>query len=196
MDGIVTPPLISERDRNGDKLRDIFSFLMDKERIVYLGSEIDQAVSAIVSMQMTYLNSVSDDEPIKLYINSYGGQVSDMLLIYDTMMHVNAPIHTYCLGAAYSAAAVLLLSGEKGHRYAMPHSRVMLHQVNGGVSGRSDDIQSAADHVRSLGDDISKIIAAHTPMSLAEVAEMTVKDTYMTAARAVELGIVDRVLGR
>ena len=167
--------------------------LMLENRVLFLIGEINQASSARIMMQMLYLEDQKKDHQINLYINSPGGSVDDTLAMYDTMQFISSDVATYCIGRAYSGAAVLLCSGEKGKRHILPHAKVMIHQPYGGITGQTTDIQIQAEQIIGAKATLNKIIASHTGQSFETVAKDGERDKYFSATEAKEYGLVDEV---
>jgi ATP-dependent Clp protease protease subunit len=165
-----------------------------ENRIVFLIGEISYARAAEVIMKMLYLDNLKRDSEISLYINSPGGSVDDTMAIYDTIRYVNSPVATYCIGRAQSGGAIVLAAGTKGKRFALPHAKVMLHQVWGGVSGQAADIKIQAEEIIKAKTMINEILAKHTGQPLEKIAAETERDRYMTADEAKEYGLIDEVL--
>ena len=186
-------PYVVERTSRGDQGYDIFSRLL-KERIVFIGSDINDAVANVVIAQLLFLESENPETPIHLYINSPGGHVTSGLAIYDTMQYVNPEVSTICIGQAVSMAAVLLASGAPRKRYALPHSRVMIHQVLGGVSGQASDIEIHAKEIVRVKEQLNSILKKHTGQTLEKIATDTERDFFMTAQGSIEYGIVDEIV--
>ncbi|KAM7203016.1 ATP-dependent Clp protease proteolytic subunit [Rhypophila sp. PSN 637] len=200
--GGIPMPYITEVTAGGWRTSDIFSKLL-QERIICLNGAIDDTVSAAIVAQMLWLESDNPDKPITMYINSPGGEVSSGLAIYDTMTYIKSPVSTVCVGAAASMAAILLLGGEAGKRYALPHSSIMVHQPLGGTRGQASDILIYANQIQRLREQVNKIVQGHVNKSfgyekfdLQAVNDMMERDKYLTAEEAVELGIVDQILHR
>ncbi len=168
--------------------------LLLENRIVFLIGEISYARAAEVIMKMLYLDNLKRGSEISLYINSPGGSVDDTMAIYDTIRFVHSPIATYCIGRAQSGAAIILAAGTKGKRFALPHAKVMLHQVWGGVSGQAADIKIQADEILKAKTMINEIIAKHTGQPVDKIAAEIERDRYMTAKEAQEYGLIDEVL--
>lgn len=168
--------------------------LLLENRIVFLVGEINHASAARVMMQMLYLENQKRGQEINFYVNSPGGAVDDTLAIYDTMRFISAPVATYCIGRAYSGAAVLLASGEKGKRYVLPHAKVMIHQPFGGVGGQAEDIRIQAEQIIKSKHELIKILARHTGQSEDQVKKDSERDKYFDAAEAKSYGLVDEVL--
>ncbi len=167
--------------------------LMLENRVIFLIGEINQASAARVMMQMLYLEDQKRGQEINLYINSPGGAVDDTLAMYDTMQFISSDIATYCIGRAYSGAAVLLCSGERGKRHILPHAKVMIHQPYGGITGQTTDIQIQAEQIIGAKKTLNKIIANHTGQSFETVAADGERDKYFTAEEAKSYGLVDEV---
>ncbi len=186
-------PYVIERTSRGDQGYDIYSRLL-KDRIVFIGSEIDDAVANVVIAQLLFLESENPETPVYLYINSPGGHVTSGLAIYDTMQYVRPEVSTICIGQAVSMAAVLLASGAAGRRYALPHSRVMIHQVLGGVQGQASDIEIHAREIVRVREQLNSILEKHTGQTLARIASDTERDYFMTAGDSIDYGIVDAII--
>jgi ATP-dependent Clp protease protease subunit len=163
-------------------------------RIVFLIGEISYARAAEVIMKMLYLDNLKRDSEISLYVNSPGGSVDDTMAIYDTIRFVGSPVATYCIGRAQSGGAVVLAAGTKGRRFALPHAKVMLHQVWGGVSGQAADIKIQAEEILKAKTMINEILAKHTGQPVEKIAAETERDRYMTADEAMKYGLIDEVL--
>ncbi|MEX0867704.1 MAG: ATP-dependent Clp protease proteolytic subunit [Pirellulales bacterium] len=168
--------------------------LLLENRIIFLQGEIHDGNANQLVMQLLYLQSENRRKDINFYINSPGGSVTSTLAIYDTMQILSCPVATYCVGLAASGAAVLLLGGTKGKRYALPNSKVMMHQPSGGVGGQVSDIEIQADQIMKTREDLNKIIAGHTGQPLDKIAKDTNRDFYLSAPEAKQYGIVDEVL--
>lgn len=186
-------PTVIEKTHFGERVYDIYSRLL-KDRIIFIGTPIDDVVANSVIAQLLFLDSQSPKENIKLYINSPGGVVTSALAIYDTMNHVRADISTICVGIAASAAAILLASGEKGSRMILPNSEVMIHQIIGGTEGQATDIDIHARHILSTRDRLNAILAKHTGQTISKIAIDTERDHFMSADEALSYGIVDKIL--
>ncbi len=167
--------------------------LMLENRVIFMIGEINQASAARVMMQMLYLEDQKRGQQINLYINSPGGAVDDTLAMYDTMQFISSDVATYCIGRAYSGAAVLLCAGEKGKRHILPHAKVMIHQPYGGITGQTTDIQIQAEQIVNTKDILNKIIADHTGQSVETVSADGERDKFFTAEQAKEYGLVDEV---
>lgn len=192
--GMIIPTVIEQTHR-GERGWDIFSRLL-KDRIVFLGSEIDDAVANIIIAQMLFLESEDPDKDIMLYINCPGGVVTSGLAIYDTIQYVRCDVSTICMGQAASMAAVLLACGAKDKRFILPHARVMIHQPKGGAIGQASDIEISAREILKNREKLNEILAKHTQQSIERVRKDTDRDFFMDAAEAITYGVVDRVLER
>ena len=188
-------PFVVEQSHRGERSYDIFSRLL-KERIIFLGSPISDDVANLVIAQLLFLEAEDPAKDIHIYINSPGGDVNAGLGIYDVMQYVRPNIETICMGQAASMAAILLAAGTRGKRYALPHSRVMIHQPLGGVQGQASDIQIHAEEILKIRHQMNEILASHTGRDVAEVAKNTERDRFMSAEEALDYGIVDRVMLR
>lgn len=186
-------PTVIEKSRLGERAYDIYSRLL-KERIIFLGSPIDDAVANTVIAQLLFLDSEAQDKDIKLYINSPGGLVTAGLAIYDTMQYVKANVSTICVGIAASMAATLLAAGEPGKRLALPNSEVMLHQVMGGAEGQASDIKIRAEHILKLHARLNQILAKHTGQDVTKIQKDTDRDFFMSAQEALDYGLVDKII--
>jgi ATP-dependent Clp protease protease subunit len=185
-------PHVVETTHRGERTWDIFSRLL-KDRIVFLGSAVDDDVANIIIAQFLFLESEDPDKDIQLYINSPGGVVTAGLAIYDTMQHVRCAVSTICIGQAASMAAVLLAAGKRGQRYALGHSRVMIHQPLGGARGQATDIEIQAREIRHMKDVLTDILARSTGRNRDELAKDIERDFYMGAQQAKEYGIIDEI---
>lgn len=185
-------PTVIETTGRGERAYDIYSRLL-KERIIFLGTPINDEVANNVMAQLIFLEYENPEKDITLYINSPGGYVSAGLAIYDTMQHVRPNIATICIGSCASMAAVLLAAGTKGKRYALPHSRIMLHQPSGAATGQSTDIQITAKEIVRTKDTLAEIVAKHSGKSIDEVREKTDRDFYMSPEEAKAFGVIDEI---
>jgi ATP-dependent Clp protease protease subunit len=185
-------PTVIETTGRGERAYDIYSRLL-KERIIFLGTPINDEVANNVMAQLIFLEYENPEKDITLYINSPGGYVSAGLAIYDTMQHVRPNIATICIGSCASMAAVLLAAGTKGKRYALPHSRIMLHQPSGAATGQSTDIQITAKEILRTKDTLAEIVAKHTGKAIDEVREKTDRDFYMSPEEAKSFGVIDEI---
>jgi ATP-dependent Clp protease protease subunit len=192
MTNMLYPPTVIEQTPRGERAYDIYSRLL-RERIIFIGTPIDDTVASLVVAQMLYLQGDDPTEPISLYLNSPGGSITAGLAIYDTMQFISPEVHTWCIGQAASMAAVLLAAGEPGHRYALPYSRVLIHQPWGGIQGQAADIQIQAEEILRVRKWLNEILARHTGQPLARIERDTDRDKYMTAEEAKAYGIVDHV---
>jgi len=188
-------PYVIEQTSRGERVYDIYSRLL-KDRIIFLGVPIDAQVANTVVAQMLFLEAQNPKAEIKLYINSPGGEIDAGLAIYDTMRYVRAPVSTIVVGLAASMAAVILAAGEPGRRYALPNSRVMIHQPWGGAQGQATDIAIRAEQILKMRDKLNRILAEHTGRPLEQVAKDTDRDFWMSAEEAKAYGLVDRVVTR
>lgn len=186
-------PIVIEQTGRSERAYDIYSRLL-KDRIIFLGTAIDDNVANTIIAQLLFLQSEDPDKDIHLYINSPGGIVSSGLAIYDTMQYVKPDIATYCIGQAASMGALLLASGIKGKRFALPHSRIMLHQPMGGFHGQATDIEIHAREILKIKDTLNKILAKHTAKPLEKIQTDTDRDFFMSGDEAKEYGIVDEVI--
>jgi ATP-dependent Clp protease protease subunit len=186
-------PFVVEQTHRGERSWDIFSRLL-KDRIVFLGTEIDDMISNVIVAQLLYLESEDPDKEIALYINSPGGVITSAFAIYDTMNHVKCPVSTICIGQAASAGAFLLSSGAKGRRFSLPNSRIMVHQPLGGARGQATDIQIQAREILRLKEKLNHILAANTGQSVEQVEKDTDRDRFMSADEAKEYGLIDEVM--
>jgi len=188
-------PVVVEQSSRGERSFDIFSRLL-RERIIFLGTPIDDMVANLVVAQMLLLDSENPEKDIMLYINSPGGSVTAGLAIYDTMQHIRADVSTICLGQAASMGAFLLSSGAKGKRMALPHSRVLIHQPLGGAQGQATDIEIQAQEILRLKKALNETLAANTGQSLKKIEKDTDRDYIMTPQEALEYGMIDKVITR
>jgi len=186
-------PIVIEKDGRGERAYDIYSRLL-KERIVFVGTAIDDDIANLVIAQMLFLESEDPDKDIHLYINSPGGIVTSGLAIYDTMQYIRPKVSTLCMGQAASIAALLLAAGEKGKRYALPHSRILIHQPMGGVQGQASDVGIQAWEILRIRDELNEILVKHTHQSFEKIQADTDRDFFMTGLQAKEYGIVDEVV--
>jgi ATP-dependent Clp protease, protease subunit len=186
-------PVVIEQTNRGERSFDIYSRLL-KDRIVFLGTPIDDAVANLIMAQLLHLESEEPDKDIALYINSPGGDVSSTFAIYDTMNFIRSDVSTICMGQAASGAAVLLAAGTAGKRYALPHSRVLIHQPHGGASGQAVDIEIQAKEILRYRKLVDEILAQHTGQTFDRVSKDTDRDFIMTADQAKEYGVIDEVI--
>lgn len=188
-------PYVIETSSRGERSYDIYSRLL-KDRIIFLADEVNSASASTVIAQLLFLESEDPDKEIYLYINSPGGSISDGLAIVDTMNYIKCPVSTICIGMAASMGAVLLASGEKGKRYAMPNSEVLIHQpliAGGGLSGQATEIEIHSNHIIKLREKLNKILADATGKSLEQIKNDTERDHYLTAEEALNYGLIDEI---
>lgn len=186
-------PTVIEKSAYGERAYDIYSRLL-KERIIFLGGPVVDEVANSIIAQLLFLDHEDPKKDIKLYINSPGGSVTAGLAIYDTMQHVKATVSTICVGMAASMGAVLLAAGKKGHRFALPNSEVLLHQVMGGAEGQAVEIEITARHIVKIKDKINQILVKHTGQKADKIERDTDRDFWLSATEAKEYGIIDEVL--
>lgn len=186
-------PYVIEQTGQSERTYDIYSRLL-KDRILFISGEIDSHMADVVIAQLLFLNSEDKDKDISIYINSPGGSVTAGLAIFDTMRHINAPVSTICVGQAASMGAFLLSAGEKGKRFALPNSEIMIHQPLGGVSGQAEDIKIHAENILKIRSKLNKILAENTGQPISIIEKDTDRDNFMTAQEAAEYGIVDMVI--
>jgi ATP-dependent Clp protease, protease subunit len=186
-------PIVIEQTNRGERSFDIYSRLL-KERIVFLGTPIDDQVANLVMAQLLHLESDDPDKDVNLYINSPGGDITSLFAVYDTMQYIKPDVSTICMGQAASAAAVLLAAGASGKRYALPHSRVLIHQPHGGAQGQAVDIEIQAKEILRYRKLLDEILARHTGQPLDKIARDTDRDFIMTSEQAKEYGIIDEVI--
>ncbi|HAV11092.1 MAG TPA: ATP-dependent Clp endopeptidase proteolytic subunit ClpP [Candidatus Moranbacteria bacterium] len=188
-------PTVIEKTNYGERAYDIYSRLL-KDRIIFLGTPIDDGVANAIIAQLLFLEQQNSKEDIKIYINSPGGVVSSALAIYDTIQYVKPDVQTICVGLAASGAALLLSAGKKGKRMILPNGEVMIHQVLGGTQGQASDIDIHARHILKLKNKLNLILAKHTGQKIAKIEKDTDRDYFMSAEEAVKYGIVDRVISK
>jgi ATP-dependent Clp protease protease subunit len=186
-------PIVVEQTGRGERAYDIFSRLL-KERIVFIGTPIDDSIASLVIAQLLFLESEDPDKDINLYVNSPGGSVSAGLAIYDTMQYIRPDVSTICIGMAASMAAVLLAGGAKGKRTALPNARIMIHQPWGGVQGTASDISIQAEEILKTKKRINEILASHTGRTYEELIKDTDRDYYLSADEAKQYGLIDNLL--
>ena len=186
-------PSVIEKTTYGERSYDIYSRLL-KDRIVFLGTEIDDGVANAVIAQLLFLESQDKEKEITMYINSPGGSVTAGLAIYDTMQYIQPKVSTVCIGMAASMGAVLLAAGAPGKRFALPNAEVMIHQVLGGVKGQASDIKIHAERILAVRDSLNQILAKHTGQDIKTVANDTERDNFMTAKEALKYGLIDKVI--
>ncbi|MDD5055244.1 MAG: ATP-dependent Clp protease proteolytic subunit [Candidatus Peribacteraceae bacterium] len=199
--GYITPhsdvlvPTVIEKTPMGERAYDIYSRLLE-ERIIFLGTQINDAVANTVIAQFLFLEKQDPKKDIIFYVNSPGGQVSSTLAMYDTMQLITPDVSTVCLGMAASGAAIILMGGAKGKRFALPHSEIMIHQPLGGTEGQATDIAIHADHIIKTKDMLNEMIAKHSGQKIAKVKIDTERDKFMTADEALAYGLVDKIITR
>ena len=186
-------PTVVESSNRGERAYDLYSRLL-RERIIFLGTPIDDTIANLICAQMLFLESEDPDKDINLYINSPGGDITGLLAVYDTMKYIKPNVSTFCFGQAASAAAVLLGAGAKGKRFALPNARVLLHQPWGGVGGQASDIEIQAREILRMKEMLNTMLADDTGQSVERITKDTDRDFIMSAAEAVEYGLIDEVL--
>jgi len=186
-------PTVIEKTQYGERAYDIYSRLL-RDRIIFLGSAINDMVANSIIAQLLFLASRDEGKPIQFYINSPGGLISSGLAIYDTMQYVKSPVHTVCVGMAASMGAVLLAAGEKGKRFVLPNSQILIHQPMGGAQGQASEIEIAAKEIVRMRERLNKILVKHTGQTMDKISRDTDRDYYMTAEEAKAYGIIDQVL--
>jgi ATP-dependent Clp protease protease subunit len=188
-------PIVVEQDSRGERAYDIYSRLL-RDRIIFLGSPIEDHVASLVIAQLLFLEAEDPDKDIHMYINSPGGIVTSGLAIYDTMQYIKPNISTLCLGQASSMGALLLTAGTKGLRYALPHSRILIHQPLGGFQGQATDVDIQAREILRMREELNNILVRHTGQPYEKIEKDTDRDFFMTGEQAREYGIVDKVIAR
>lgn len=193
----IPNPIVIEQTARGERQYDIYSRLL-LDRIVFLGTQVNDVVANLLIAQMLFLEQSDPEAPIHFYINSPGGSVYAGLGIYDIMQHITCPVHTYCVGMAASMGSLLLTAGEAGFRHALPHSRIMIHQPLGGAQGQCSDIQIQANEILDLKAQLNQIYVKHSSagMSMERIEKETDRDNYLSAERAIEMGLIDSVINR
>jgi ATP-dependent Clp protease protease subunit len=186
-------PMVVEQTSRGERAYDIFSRLL-KDRILFIGTPIDDAYSNLVIAQLLFLEAEDPDKDVHLYINSPGGSVTASLAIYDTMQYIKPAIETICMGQAASGAALLLAAGAKGKRFALPHARIMIHQPYGGAQGQASDIQIQAKEILRMRQELDRILASHTGQTLERVEKDSDRDFFMSPEEAKGYGLIDEVI--
>lgn len=185
-------PNVLEKTNSGDRVYDLYSKLLE-DRIILLSGEINDNISNIIISELLYLDSISEED-ITIYINSPGGEITSGMAIYDTMNYIKSDVSTICIGMAASMAAFLLSSGEKGKRFILPNSEVMIHQPLGGVQGQATDIKIASDRILKIKNKINKILSKNTGNNIRQIEIDTERDNYMNSKEALEYGIVDKII--
>ena len=193
VDDSILIPTVIEKTSGGERAYDIYSRLL-KDRIIFLGTEIDDTVANLVIAQLLFLESQDKTKDIKIYINSPGGSVTSGLAIYDAMQYVKPDVSTICVGMAASMAAVLLASGAKNKRFCLPNSEVMIHQVLGGVSGQATDIKIHAERILKIKDQLNNILSKHTGKKKSQVEQDTERDYFLDPNEALKYGLIDKVI--
>jgi len=186
-------PIVVEQSSRGERAYDIYSRLL-RDRIIFLGTAVTDEVANLVIAQLLFLEAEDSEKEIHFYINSPGGLVTAGLGIYDTMQYIRSPVATYCMGQAASMAALLLAAGEKGKRFALPHSRILIHQVMGSFQGQAADVDIQAREILRLREELNQILAKHTGQPLERIAQDTDRDYYMSGEEAKAYGLVDQVI--
>lgn len=186
-------PTVIEKTSYGERAYDIYSRLL-KDRIIFLGSGIDDAAANTIIAQLLFLENQDPEKDIKLYINSPGGSVTSGMAVYDTMQYIKPDVSTICVGMAASMASVLLAAGAKGKRFCLPHSEVMIHQVMGGMEGQASDIKIHAERILNMKNRLNTILASHTDKPIEQIEKDTDRDRFMTAEEAVAYGLADTVI--
>jgi len=186
-------PIVVEQSSRGERAYDIYSRLL-KDRIIFMGEQVHDGMANTIIAQMLFLESEDPDKDINVYINSPGGSVTAGLAIYDTMQYIRPPVATICMGQATSMAALLLTAGKKGKRYALPHTRIMIHQPLGGAQGQATDIDIQAKEILKIKELIHNILAKHTGQPLEKIRKDTERDFFMDAEEALRYGIIDKVI--
>ena len=186
-------PTVIEKTSYGERAYDIYSRLL-KDRIIFLGSSVDDNVANVIIAQMLFLENQDPDKDIKLYINSPGGSVTSGMAIYDTMQYIKPDVSTICVGMAASMASVLLTAGAKGKRFCLPNSEVMIHQVMGGTEGQASDIKIHAERILKMKDKLNGILAKHTGQNIKTIEKDSDRDNFMSAEEAMKYGLIDKVI--
>jgi ATP-dependent Clp protease protease subunit len=192
MSSILIPYVVESTGR-GERSYDIYSRLL-KDRIIFLGGQVTDDVANLITAQLLFLESEDPDKEVNMYINSPGGSVTAGLAIYDTMQFVKPPVSTLCVGQAASMGSFLLAAGAKGRRYALPHSRILIHQLSGGFEGQAADIEIQAREALRQKEILNDVLARHTGKSVKQIEKDTDRDNFMSAAQAVEYGLIDEVI--
>jgi ATP-dependent Clp protease protease subunit len=186
-------PMVVEQTNRGERSYDIYSRLL-KDRIIFLGEAVDEHTASLIVAQLLFLESEDPDKDINFYINSPGGSVTAGMAIYDTMQHIKPDVSTICVGMAASMGAFLLSAGAKGKRFALPNAEIMIHQPLGGIQGQAEDIKIHAEWIIKTREKLNKILSENTGQDLERIAKDTDRDNFMSAAEAVEYGIIDKVM--
>ena len=188
-------PMVVEQSNRGERAFDIYSRLL-KERVIFVTGAVEDYMASLVTAQLLFLEADNPKKEISMYINSPGGVVTSGMAIYDTMQYIRAPVATLCIGQAASMGSLLLAAGEKGMRYALPNARIMVHQPSGGFQGQASDIERHAQEILDMRARLNKIYVTHTGQSLRKIEDALERDTFMTAERAKDFGLVDEVTER
>ena len=186
-------PMVVEQNSRGERAYDIYSRLL-KDRIIFLGSPVDDYVANVMIAQLLFLEAEDPESDISLYLNCPGGLVTSGMAIYDTIQYLKPDVQTICIGQATSMGAVLLAAGEEGKRQALPHARIMIHQMMGGFSGQAEDIDIQAKEIIRMTDILNEVLARHTGRKIEQIAEDTQRDFYFSSQEAKEYGIIDQVM--
>jgi ATP-dependent Clp protease protease subunit len=186
-------PIVVEQSSRGERAYDIYSRLL-RDRIIFLGTGVSDEIANLVIAQMLFLEAEDSEKEIHFYVNSPGGVVTAGLAIYDTMQYIRSPVATYCMGQAASMGALLLAAGEKGKRFALPHSRILIHQVMGSFTGQASDVDIQAKEILRLKEELNAILSRHTGQPLERIAQDTDRDYFMSGEEAKEYGLVDQVI--
>jgi ATP-dependent Clp protease protease subunit len=186
-------PIVVEQSSRGERAYDIYSRLL-RDRIIFLGTGVTDEIANLVIAQMLFLEAEDSEKDIHFYVNSPGGLVTAGLAIYDTMQYIRSPVATYCMGQAASMGALLLAAGEAGKRFALPHSRILIHQVMGSFTGQASDVDIQAREILRLREELNNILARHTGQPLERIAQDTDRDYYMSGEEAQAYGLVDQVI--
>lgn len=191
----IPNPVVIEQTARGERQYDIYSRLL-LDRIVFLGTEVNSVTANLIMAQMLFLEQLNQEDPIHFYINSPGGSVYDGLGIYDVMQYIKAPVHTYCMGLAASMGSLLLTAGEKGHRFAMPNARIMIHQPLGGARGQASDIQIQANEIQDLKNKLNQIYVDHNAKGndIEFFVKNTDRDNFLSPEKAIEMGLIDKII--
>jgi len=186
-------PIVVEQSSRGERAYDIYSRLL-RDRIIFLGTGVTDEIANLVIAQMLFLEAEDSEKEIHFYVNSPGGLVTAGLAIYDTMQYIRSPVATYCMGQAASMGALLLAAGENGKRYALPHARILIHQVMGSFTGQASDVDIQAKEILRLREELNAILAKHTGQPIDRIAQDTDRDYFMSGDEAKEYGLVDQVI--
>ncbi len=193
----IPNPIVIEQTARGERQYDIYSRLL-LDRIVFLGTQVNDTVANLIIAQLLFLEQSDPEAPVHFYINSPGGSVYAGLGIYDVMQYISCPVYTYCVGLAASMGSLLLTAGEKGNRFAMPHSRIMIHQPLGGAQGQCSDIQIQAKEIQDLKTQLNNIYIKHSAidMNMDKIVDATDRDNYLTPQESIDMGLIDSVIER